>query len=136
MGVTFYGEVSEYGKKEDLKEWLGNSGASLHITYKNKDMTDIEKCEINVIMGNGQKMKCGLKGSVNKKLKVGETVKLTRFIYITQAVKNILSISRLISKEPRWGVLKKNYHKEKHHQHDTRCKKKKKRNHDVLLEGE
>ena len=90
MGVTFYGEVSEYGKKEDLKEWLGNSGASLHITYKNKDMTDIEKCKINVIMGNGQNMKCGLKGSVNKKLKVGETVNLTRFLYIPQAVKNIM----------------------------------------------
>ena len=30
-------------------------------------MTDVERCEINVTVGNVQKMKCKLKGSVNMK---------------------------------------------------------------------
>ena len=38
-----------------------------HVTYKKKDMTDVEKFEINVTVVNGQKVKCKLKGSVNMK---------------------------------------------------------------------
>ena len=57
---------------------LGDSGASSHISHKKKDTNDVKKCEINVTVGNGQKMKCELKGSVNMKLKDGQTVKLTR----------------------------------------------------------
>ena len=71
---------------------------SFQITYKKKDMTDIEKCEINVTVGNGQKMKCELKGSVHVKLKGGETVNLTEVLYIPQSVKNLWSVSRLASK--------------------------------------
>ena len=59
---------SDYEKEKYLKEWLGYSGVSFQITYKKKDMTDIEKCEINVTVGNGQKMKCELKGLVSMKM--------------------------------------------------------------------
>ena len=41
---------------------------SLNITYKKKDMKNIEKCEIDVAVINCQKMKCDLKGTVNMKL--------------------------------------------------------------------
>ena len=40
VGATLCGEDQEESNKEDLKEWLGDSGASLHITYKKKNMTD------------------------------------------------------------------------------------------------
>ena len=43
-------------------------------------MTDVEKCEINVTVGNGQKMKCELKGSIYMKLKYRQTVKICRII--------------------------------------------------------
>ena len=47
---------------------MGDSGASLHKIYNKKDMADVEKCEINVTVGNGQKMKCELKGLVSMKM--------------------------------------------------------------------
>ena len=59
-------------------------------------MTDVEKCEINFTVGNRQKMKCELKGSVNMKLKYGQMVKLTRVLYVYQAVKKLLSVSRIV----------------------------------------
>ena len=49
-------------------------------------------------MGNVQKMKCDLKGSVNMKLQDGNTVKLTKVRYVPQAMKKLLSLSGLISK--------------------------------------
>ena len=61
-------------------------------------MKDVKKCEINVTVGNVQKMKCDLKGSVNMNIHGWETVKLTKFLYVTQEVNNILSVSRLVSK--------------------------------------
>ena len=66
-------------------------------------MTDVEKCEINVTVGNGQKMKCGLKGSVNMKLQDAQTVKLTEVLYVPQAVKNLLRISSIVSKGATMG---------------------------------
>ena len=61
-------------------------------------MTDVKKCDINVTVVNGQKMKYELKGSVNMKIQDGQTVKLTEVLYVPQAVKNILSVSRLVYK--------------------------------------
>ena len=65
---------------------MEDSGESLHTTYKNKYMTDIEKFKMNVTVVNGQNMKCGLKGSVNMKLKGGETFNLTKVLYVPQSV--------------------------------------------------
>ena len=77
-------------------------------------MKDVEKCDINVTVGNGQKMKCELKVSVNMNLQDGQTVKLTKVMYATQSVRNLLSASRLISKGAAMGanqdktIIKKN----------------------------
>ena len=70
----------------------------MHITYNKEYMKYVEKCEINVTVRNSQNMKCNLKGSVNRKMQVKENVKLTNVMYIPQSVKNLLSVSRLISK--------------------------------------
>ena len=67
-------------------------------------MTDIGKCEIDVTVGNGQKMKCKLKAPVNINPKVGEMVNLTKFIYVTQGVNNILIVSWLVSKGATMGA--------------------------------
>ena len=53
---------------------------------------------------NGQKMKCNLKGSVNMKLKGGETVNLTKVLYVSQSVNTILGVSRLVSKGSMMGA--------------------------------
>ena len=67
-------------------------------------MTYVEQYEINFTVVNGQKMKSGLKRSVNMKFQYGQTVKLTKVLYITQAVKNILRVSRLMSKGSKMGA--------------------------------
>ena len=66
-------------------------------------MTDIEKCEINFMVGNGQKMNCELKVSVNMKLQYGQTVKLTEVLYVPQSVKILFNVSRLVSKGATMG---------------------------------
>ena len=84
VGATLCEEVQEENNKEDPEEWLGDSGALSHINHKNKDMRDAEKGEINVTVGNGQNMKCELKGSVNINIQEGGTVKLTKILYVPQ----------------------------------------------------
>ena len=51
-------------------------------------------------------MKCDLKGSVNMKLKYVQTVNLNKVLYVPQAVKKILRVSRIIQRAPQWGALK------------------------------
>ena len=86
----------------------------MHITYRKKDLTYVEKCDINVTVGNNRKMKCRLKGSVKMKLQDGKTVKLTKVLYVPQSVKNLLIVSRLVSKGSTMGgtwdkmIIKKN----------------------------
>ena len=88
MGDKFCGEVKEHNNEEDPEEWLGDSRLSSQITDKKKEMKDVKKYEINVTMGNGQKMKCELKGSINISLQDGQMMKLTKILYMPQAVKN------------------------------------------------
>ena len=49
-------------------------------------------------------MKYGLKGTVNMKLQEGEMVELTEVLYVYQSVKNLLSVSRLVSKGSTMGA--------------------------------
>ena len=67
-------------------------------------MPDVEKCEINVTVGNGKKMKCELKGSIKMKLQYGKIIKLTEVLYMPQAAENLLSVWRLVSKGATMGA--------------------------------
>ena len=71
VGSTFYGEVLENGNQDDLEEQLGGSGAPSHITYRNKNMTNMKEFKIGVTVINYQKMKCEIKGTVDMKLQGG-----------------------------------------------------------------
>ena len=88
----------ENNNKEDIEEWLEDTGASLNITYTRKNLTNIEECKIDVTVGNVQNTKCDLKNTVYMKLQGEETVKLNGVLYFYQAVRNILSVLRLVSK--------------------------------------
>ena len=43
-------------------------------------------------------MKCDLKGSVNMKFQYGKTMNITKVLYVPHALKNLLSVSRLMPK--------------------------------------
>ena len=66
------------------------------------------------MVGNGQKMNCELKVSVNMRLQNGQTVKLTEVLYVPQSVKILFNVSRLVSKGATMGdtqykmIIKKN----------------------------
>ena len=62
-----------------------------HHTHK-ENMTNIEECNIDATLGNGQKMKCKLTGTVNMKLQGGEIVNPNGVLYVPQLVNNIMSI--------------------------------------------
>ena len=49
-------------------------------------------------------MKCDLKGSVNMNFQDKQIMNLTKVLYILQAVKNLLSVSRLVSKVATMGT--------------------------------
>ena len=59
------------------------------------------------MVGYGRKIKCEIKGSINMKLQDGKTLKLTEVLYVTQDMKNILSVSRLVSKGATMEALRK-----------------------------
>ena len=91
-------EVSKSSNKEEIKEWLGYSGESLHITYTKKNLPNVGEFKIDVTVRNVQKMNCELKGTVNMKLQGRKTSKLNDVLYVPQAVKNLLRILSLVSK--------------------------------------
>ena len=45
-------------------------------------MPDVEKCTINVTVGNGQRMKFEIKCSINMKLQGRKTVKIMKVLYL------------------------------------------------------
>ena len=51
-------------------------------------------------------MKCELKGTLDMKLQGGGTVKLNDVLYVSQAAKNLLILSRLASKGATMGATK------------------------------
>ena len=49
-------------------------------------------------------MECELKGYVKMKFKDGKMVNLTKVLYVPQAAKNLLSVSRVMSKGANMGA--------------------------------
>ena len=42
MGATFCGESTKNSNKEDIEEWLGDSGVPSNIKYTNNKLTTVE----------------------------------------------------------------------------------------------
>ena len=81
-------------------------------------------------------MKREIKGTINMKLQLGETVKLNDVLYIPQSVKNLLSVLMLVSKVSTTGATKDKINTNKNGVSMTLdARKEKKREHNVLLKG-
>ena len=86
-------------------------------------MTEVEKCDNNVMVGYGQKTKCELKGYVNIKLQDEQTVKLTKILYVPEAVKTHFERIKARLEGFYNGVHSvQNDHKEEQSEHDLRRK--------------
>ena len=69
-------------------------------------MACVEKLGINVTLGNGQKMKCKLKVSVNMKFRYGKMMNHTKVLNVPHSVKSLLNVSRLMPMGATMGGLR------------------------------
>ena len=53
----------------DDEMWIGDSGATVHITNDNAGMFNIKKCDYDITVGNQETTKCTKMGDINLKLK-------------------------------------------------------------------
>ena len=53
---------------QDKEKWIGNSGATVHITNDNTGMFNIRKCDFDITVGNQETTKCTMMGDINLRL--------------------------------------------------------------------
>ena len=86
-------------------------------------MTDVEKCAINVIVGNCQKMKCEIKGLVNMKMQGGQNGKYYPSPICTPiSQEHSEHIKARIKESHDGGYLRQTNYQEKWILCDTRCR--------------
>ena len=94
VGATFCGESTKNSNKEDIEEWLGDSGVPSNIKYTNNKLTTVEEYRIDVTVVNVQNMKCELKGMVNMKLQGKGGFKLNKVLYMYLKLSRIYRLYR------------------------------------------
>ena len=81
--------------------WIGDSGATVHITNDDTGMFNIKKCNFNITVGNQETTKCAKMGDINLKLKnsTGTTVPVTlsNVRYVPTFIGNLFSIPTAMS---------------------------------------
>ena len=83
--------------------WIGDTGASTHMTFTGKGMSNLKACstEERIVMGNGEKATTSHLGDIEGQLisKNGEkegTIKLQEVSYSPNVQFNLLSITKLL----------------------------------------
>jgi len=68
--------LSNPEKGEDAKSrtvlWIGDSGASMHMGGSCEGMCDLRPCDVDILIGNGKKMKAVLQGKLNVEFELGD----------------------------------------------------------------
>ena len=81
--------------------WIGDSGATVHITNDDAGMFNIKKCDYDITVGNQETTKCTKMGDINLKLKnsAGTTVTVTLYNvrYVPTFIGNLFSIPTAMS---------------------------------------
>jgi hypothetical protein len=90
-----------YEKTITQYTFIADSGASSHMVNSKKHLTNIEKCNIDVKVGNSEVMKCSLKGTYEGKVidKKGNEMILTLqdVMYVPELWVNLFSITKAIA---------------------------------------
>ena len=81
--------------------WIGDSGATVHITNDNTGMFNIKKCNFDITVGNQETTKCAKMGDINLKLKnstgTNVMVTLSNIRYVPSFIGNLFSIPTAMS---------------------------------------
>lgn len=84
------------------EEWLGDTGASSHITYNQNDLEQVNNCEHKVRVGGGNEFIICSKGKMTLP-GCGHVASLRDALYITNFGKKLISIGRILKEG---GVLR------------------------------
>ena len=81
--------------------WIGDSGATVHITNDDTGMFNIKKCNFDITVGNQETTKCAKMGDINLKLKnstgTNVMVTLSNVRYVPSFIGNLFSIPTAMS---------------------------------------
>ena len=86
---------------QDKEKWIGDSGATVHMTNDDTGMFNIKKCDFDITVGNQETTKCTKMGDINLKIKnsTGTTlmVTLSYVRYVPTFIGNLFSIPTAMS---------------------------------------
>ena len=79
LGLILSNMTNQPGNPQDKEKWIGDSGATVHITNDDTGMFNIKKCDFDITVGNQETTKCTKMGDINLRLKnsTGATVAVT-----------------------------------------------------------
>ena len=84
---------------QEKEKWIGDSGATVHITNNDAGMFNVKKCNFDITVGNQETTKCTKMGDIRVKLKhsTGKTVTVTLFNvrYVPTFIGNLFNILQL-----------------------------------------
>ena len=80
------------------ESWLGDSGATTHITNNLAGMQNRKECAVNVTVSTGEVTTATTVGDVVLKTESGEKIKLLEVLYVPTLKRNLLSTNRFTDK--------------------------------------
>ena len=97
-GMTYCQAVVD-GKPVDRTEdeWLGDSGATSHITNNDYGMTNRRECSVRVTVSTGEVTVAKVLGDIAMETQSGEKMKLLNVLYVPTLKRNLLSTNRFTS---------------------------------------
>ena len=94
-GMTYCQFISEANTVEPTADsWLGDSGATSHITNNSDGMTNKKKCNVRVTVSTGEVTIAKIVGDLKLESKSGEKVKLLNVLYVPSLKRNLLSTNK------------------------------------------
>ena len=101
FGLILSNVSKRYMKPQEKEKWIGDSGATVHITNSDVGMFNVKKCNFDITVGNQETTKCTKMGDIQLKLKnsTGKEVTVTLYNvrYVPSFIGNLFSISTAMS---------------------------------------
>ena len=82
--------------QEKVTEWLGDTGATVHVTDEKSDLQNAKSCDHIVKVGGGEALNAKEKGSVSITID-GKKIWLKNVLYVPNFKKKIISIGKLLN---------------------------------------
>ena len=99
-GMTHCVEINEASteRSSEFEEWLGDSGASTHITYSDYGMKNKKKCNVRVTVSTGEATTATVRGDLDMISDRGEKMTLLNVLYVPSVKRNLLSTNKFIQR--------------------------------------